>query len=111
MRICNHIYKYIATEQVLTDQWHYGERVYKKEIIVYCPLCLRHFRLSEKEWEEYKKNNNKYLEKLEKRETLTKFNKNKIMSFTCENALFNLESIIEACITDPVIGTKKNIEN
>ena len=53
MNECKHKYKYIATESVPTDQWRYGERIYKEEIIAYCPLCHTHKRMSRDEWDSY----------------------------------------------------------
>lgn len=95
MKVCNHIYKYIATERVQTDQWHYGEIIYKEEVITYCPLCHRHIRLSKDEWQKYKDNLNKHYEfyKEEENRLLIKINKDRKASFTCENVLINLEQL------------------
>ena len=50
---CNHKYEYIATERTPTDQYNYGMREYKEEVIVYCPLCHTHTRMTIEEWEQY----------------------------------------------------------
>lgn len=109
MRVCNHIYKYIATERVQTDQWHYGEIIYKEEVITYCPLCHRHIRLSEDEWQKYKdynKNECIYNENYIEEKPLITFNKNKKCTFTCENALFNLSVLVDHCLSVPVKDVK-----
>lgn len=101
--MCNHIYQYIATERIPTDQWYYGERIYVNEVITYCPLCHNHIRLSEEEWERYKEYCNKYPEESER---LTRFDIDKVVSFTCENVLFNLNVIKNSCLNVPI----KNID-
>ena len=88
MKVCNHIYQYIATERIATNQWHYGERIYINEVITYCPLCYRHIRLSEEEWKRYKEYCNKYPNENKR---LIRFNKEKSVSLFCENALLNLK--------------------
>ena len=109
MKVCPHIYEYIATEKVPTDQWHYAERIYKEEVITYCPLCHKHIRLSKDEWQKYKDDRNKYSEfyKEEENRLLIKLNKDKKCTFTCENSLFNLPIIIDPCLSVPV----ENVES
>ena len=76
---CNHKYQYIATERIPTDDWNYGERENKEEIIVYCPLCHTHNRMSKEEWTTY----NKPLKN--KGNLIHTFNKDKTCTFTCES--------------------------
>ena len=86
---CKHSYKYISTERIPTDQWNYGERIYKEEIIAYCPLCHTHTRMSRDEWNVYNglaaTLNRRY------RETpVCKFDKDKTATFTANNSIINL---------------------
>ena len=66
-KVCNHIYQYIAIERVPTEQWHYGEIIYKEKVkvITYCPLCNKHIILSKDEWEKYKDYHNRYADYIE----------------------------------------------
>ena len=107
-KVCNHIYQYIATERVPTEQWHYGERIYKEKVITYCPLCNKHIRLSKDEWKKYKDYHNRYPEEREReRERLIyHYNRDKKCTFTCKNALFNLDMIENPCLSVQVKDVK-----
>ena len=103
-RVCNHKYEYIATERVPTDEWSYGYRVYKEEVIVYCPLCHTHHRMNKEEWDNYNKIH-KLIEDEEKGNLVHCFNKDKKCEFTCENSLFNLKPITDVTLTEQTIET------
>lgn len=95
---CNHQYQYIATERIPTDNWNYGMREYKEEVIVYCPICHTHSRMSVKEWEDYHGlavSINRFMK--DKEVPICTFDKDKVATFTTENCILNLGGRLNEC--------------
>lgn len=105
---CNHKYEYIATERTPTDQWEYGYRIYKEEVIVYCPLCHTHKRMSKDEWKTYHgfaaTINRKYSDT-----PICSFSKNKLATFIAEESYVDPYLIDKLNKLDAVTQAKRGI--